>query len=154
VERLVDNNQTVLYGNFFLLQPVADRFPAQVHESIGFQQDQGTAFPFHLGEVSVVIAFPVAAQCGADKVQHVKSDVVTCVVVIVADIAEACDQIFHIFKKRAAKITAWNSFASKPRIHVEIRFCHNALNAIWLYGQVAGVAETSVLLLADYPGTV
>lgn len=74
---VIGDDQHLFQGDFFLLHPVVDWFPAEVHVGIWFEHHDGLTFEFCPSDTAQFLGFEAAAQILYQLIRYPKSDVVS-----------------------------------------------------------------------------
>lgn len=93
---VVDDDEKILKREFLLIHPESDGHATEIHKCRWLEYEEFAVFYFDFSHVAVSAGVEVSAGLGHESVGHHKSDVVTCIYVFRADVAEPDnEETFH-----------------------------------------------------------
>ena len=93
--KIVNDDQHVFQRYLLLLHPITYGIAAQVHVCRRFQQDEFAASYRCFGYESVTFVLKRSIGCLCKGIQYCKTDVVAGTFVLMSDVSQSYNQIFH-----------------------------------------------------------
>jgi hypothetical protein len=103
---VVYHNKKLVDGYFFGLHPIADGFTAEIHESGGFDENQGPSLMLDFGAIGTPLESPASLMAVGKGIDHHETGIVAGSLIFGSDVAQSPDKIFHVVVCVAVWFTA------------------------------------------------